>query len=70
MQQPRIVSDDEAEAAPTIPEMLSLIAEVKVAVRILSELVPNPQAVEGLSGYVRDALDTVAEGLAGMQSPP
>jgi hypothetical protein len=66
MYQPRSVSED--EEAPTITDMLMLIAEVKVAVRTLSELVPNPQAVEGLSQYVRDALDTIAEGLAKRQS--
>jgi hypothetical protein len=66
MHQPRTRPED--EAAPTITEMLELIAEAQVAVRTLAELVPDPQAVAGLTQYVREALETVAEGLTRLQS--
>ncbi len=63
MQEP--LTDSKAEdSAPDIHHMFMLIAEAKVALRSLSEIVPNPEAVEGLIHYVRDALDTVADGLA------
>jgi hypothetical protein len=51
-------------ATPDIRHMLLLIDEVKVAVRSLSEMVPDPQAVEGLNQYVRESLDTIADELA------
>jgi hypothetical protein len=66
MHQPRDLAPDDAE--PSITEMLRLIAEAQVAVRTLTELVPDPQAVEGLSRYVREALTTVAAGLTRLQS--
>ncbi len=48
------------DSAPDIHHMLMLIAEAKVALRSLSEMMPNPEAVEGLIAYVHDALDTIA----------
>jgi hypothetical protein len=50
--------------------MLMLIAESKVALRSLAEIVPDPDAVEGLIQYVRDALETIAAGLAQLKQPP
>ncbi len=50
--------------APDIHHMLMLIAEAKVALSSLTELMPNPEAVRGLTDFIRDALDTLAAGLA------
>jgi hypothetical protein len=56
--------------APDILYLLELIQESKVALRSLAAMVPDPDAVEGLYDYVRDALETIDAGLALLTPPP
>ena len=56
-------ADAKDKSTPDIYHMLMLIEEAKVALRSICELVPDPQAIDGLIQYVRDVLNTIAREL-------